>query len=292
VEPADSEPDTEVRALAKKLTGRNREERASAERVLESLNGEQRHQLVDQLASDAKATKRTSVALLGLLVALAVCWQALWFWMDIEQSSRILAVPMVAVWGALSAVWLGPLRRQYSALMMALAPSGDSRMLGFIIHALQWPLAQNRSQLREALEKSVAQIGPEDTHLITPKQVSVLAQVVGQRWDTVGQGTRGLAPGTYEEWILLSQTMVKALAAVGTGQEMQQLEQLVRKRPKNEGQERIRVAILEVLPRWKARLDGQKDNQSLLRGASPSASSDPPEELLRGSVGGEKSLHD
>jgi hypothetical protein len=288
MEPADSEQDTETRALAKRLTSRNREERTAAEHILAGLNAEQRHRLVHQLASDVKATKRTSVALLGLLIALAVCWQALRFWMDIEQSSRILVVPMFAVWLAVLTVFLGPMRRQYSALMLALAPSCDPRMLGFIIPALQFPLAQNRSQLREALEKSVAQIGPEDTDLITPKQVRVLAEVMGQRWDAVGLGTRGIAPGTYEEIVLLNLAMVKALAALGTGREMQQLEQLVRKRAKNEGQERIRQAILEVLPHWKARLDGQKDHQSLLRGASPSASSDPPEELLRGSVAEEK----
>jgi hypothetical protein len=248
MEPSHSEQSADASALAKKLTSSNRMERSDGERILEGLSGEQRHRLVHQLASDVRATKRTSILLIGLVFALAIGWQALRFWMDIEQSSRILVPPMAAAIVVFFYVALGPLRRQYSALILALALSGDPRLMGLILDALQWPLTQNRSLLREALERSAAQISPEDTHLITPKQVSLLAQLVAQRWDAVGQGSRGIAPQRYEELVLLTIAMVKALAVMATGQERQQLERLARKQPKNEGQSRVREVILVVLP--------------------------------------------
>ncbi len=89
--------------------------------------------------------------------------------------------------------------------------------------------------------------------------------------------------------------MVRTLAAVGEGLELAKLEQIARRRPENEAQERIRDAIVEVLPGWKARLEGRQDAQSLPRGATATASeeeysllraansavSTEPEELLR-----------
>lgn len=301
--------DTDTRALARKLSSRNPAERASAERQLESLHGEPRRLIAQQLVSDVKATRHTVCTLSKLVFAWGICFVAFTGFEGYLGISRIsfllIACVLMALLYALTAAWgyfwFGLLRRQYSALMQALAESSDPRLIGILLDAINFTPRQSRRLLRETLERSIAQIGPDDTDLVTREQIAYLAQKVSEYWAIVGGVTRSSVLDRYEERVRLTQTMIRLLAIVGDTKEMAQLERLARKRAKNEAQRRIQDAIVEVLPGWKARLEGRRNPQTLLRSASASvsddsqsllraagASSTEPQELLRPGMDSER----
>ncbi len=197
MENTSSGQDIDARTLARKLSSRHPAIRASAQRLLEGFHGELRSLVIRQLINDVKKTRRTGVMLQYLTFVLGVCLGIMTVsnFFGFGPTRYILFLPVYVTGIAWSYVWTGPLQRQCSALMQALAGSGDPKLIGTLIDAIPTTPTRSRRLLREALEQSVAQIRPEDTDLVTRDQVAYLAFKVAERW---GDAIRGVSRYTPE----------------------------------------------------------------------------------------------
>jgi hypothetical protein len=164
-----------------------------------------------------------------------------------------IAVPLLALFGV--GVYSGfvRLRRVASALVFALAPCGDPAALGLLVELIRWVPAESRRELREALERSVAEFAPDGTACIAPRTTAYLAEIVWGRWRTAARFPRARKTNDPER-LALGTAHVNVLAVAGRAPEYASVRKLADQRPVNEVQVGIRGSVLAVLPAWEARL--------------------------------------
>ena len=270
----------EVRRIARDLACRNFMTRAVTTLLLGEHDGRFRRQVISQLIRDIKATKRWMLCIAWTAFVIHIL--ALFTWRYNEDRWWWRSI-YLALGGALARYGLmfGPLQRRIDAVTQVIASTPEgSASLSFFLDAIRCS-GRCPIEIGEAVERSVAVVRSGESDVVTREQRQWMIQYIGHEWDDVYFFSQ--VAWKMDAPTRVATAMVRLLAAVGGAHERQQLERVVREQPVTQKQQRLHLAMTEVLPAWKTRLEAEQMSEVLLRAAA--APTDSQTTLLRAASG-------
>ena len=270
----------EVRRFARDLACWNPTTRAATVQLLREHDGSFRRQVIIRLMRDIKATRRWMLCISWTAFVIHLWGVSTWRYNEDRWWWRSIYLALGAALVRYGLIF-APLQRRRDALTQVIAPIPESsELVGCLLDAIRCS-GHCSAEIGEALERSVALVRTGEPDVVNREQRQWMIQYIGHEWDN----SFSLVPDVWkmDTPTRVAMAMIRLLAAVGGAHERQQLERLARKQPATQKQKSLHLAIVEVLPAWKTRLEAEQVSEVLLRAAA--APADPQGTLLRAASG-------